>query len=338
MKILAANPDNFSMNYFTILNPFFHWKKVNCKIISEITCINVRTIRRYYKKFREGNPLPRNVRVGRPKKYSNKLNTQIAKCVSKDPSMASQEVSAKFNSSSKRVGSGVSARTVRRRLSEMDYKSKRPVTIPFLTEKHIKNRIQFQRKNKKTEWDTVIFSDEASFQVRQNIRKVWTKGKMVRSFPMKKFEDKVMVWGAISIKGKSELYFVEKSMDSEQYTRVIEHVLIPFMKTFHDDNVIFQQDNAPCHVSRASTKFISEKNIRTLDWPANSPDLSPIENLWGLLKRKVARRSPQNKKDLKPILEEEWAKITPAYCKRLVRSMPKRLLELESKKGRKINY
>jgi transposase len=49
---------------------------------------------------------------------------------------------------------------------------------------------------------------------------------------------------------------------------------------------IFMQDNAPVHTSRSSIAFLEENKVQTLGLPANSPDLNPIENIWGLMKKK----------------------------------------------------
>uniref|UniRef100_A0A3P8TPE9 Tc1-like transposase DDE domain-containing protein n=1 Tax=Amphiprion percula TaxID=161767 RepID=A0A3P8TPE9_AMPPE len=61
------------------------------------------------------------------------------------------------------------------------------------------------------------------------------------------------------------------------------------------------QDNAPCHT----------------EWPTQSLDMSPIENLWWIIKRSVLKRKPKNLEELKAGIQEEWDKITPQQCERL---------------------
>ena len=86
-------------------------------------------------------------------------------------------------------------------------------------------------------------------------------------------------------------------------------------------NLTFQQDNASCHVSKDAKAYFSRKNINILDWPANSPDLNPIENLWAILKYNVAKRTPINKKQLISFILEEWDKIPMQIIHNLFDSM-----------------
>ena len=72
---------------------------------------------------------------------------------------------------------------------------------------------------------------------------------------------------------------------------------------------IFQQDNDPKHTSRIAKRFFLEKNIKTLDWPAMSPDMNPIENLWDLIKVRVASKQPKNIRELKSKIVEVWNEI-----------------------------
>ena len=84
---------------------------------------------------------------------------------------------------------------------------------------------------------------------------------------------------------------------------------------------MFVQDGAPCHCSKFVSDFFKKKNIKTLDWPGNSPELNIIENLWAILKDQVADEHPTSAKDLKIAIKRKWMqKITAEYCKHLVHS------------------
>lgn len=86
-------------------------------------------------------------------------------------------------------------------------------------------------------------------------------------------------------------------------------------------------DNARCHTSRATAQFLGEVGIATLDWPALSPDLNPIEHLWDELKKKVRSRNPapSSVDELKLALIEEWEGIPQDSINKLIRSMRNRL-------------
>src|SRR4029434_2929927 len=94
------------------------------------------------------------------------------------------------------------------------------------------------------------------------------------------------------------------------------------LASFCSDNVpnseecFFQQDNAPCHTARSVKVWMKDHHIRTLSWPAQSPDLNPVEKLWNVIKRKMDGHKPSNKAELLEFLRQKQYKVTQRQCER----------------------
>lgn len=91
-----------------------------------------------------------------------------------------------------------------------------------------------------------------------------------------------------------------------------------------DDQTMFQQDNAKCHVSR---DWFSEQGLNVMEWPAVSPDLNPIENLWVYIQRKVYADAVSftDKRALKKLIMEVWETLPKEIITNLIGSMRKRM-------------
>ncbi len=74
-----------------------------------------------------------------------------------------------------------------------------------------------------------------------------------------------------------------------------------------------------------ATALLKKLRVKVMDWPSMSPDLNPIENLWGILKWKVEERKFSNIHQLCDVVMEEWKRTPVATCEALVNSMPKRI-------------
>ena len=93
-------------------------------------------------------------------------------------------------------------------------------------------------------------------------------------------------------------------------------------------------DGAPAHKSKTVSKFLTEHNIRALEWPWNSPDRNPIENAWNHLKNKLQETRLNTIVDLQKELKKLWINLDPSYFASLADSMPKRLQMIIDYKGR----
>ena len=156
--------------------------------------------------------------------------------------------------------------------------------------------------------------------------------KEVLQCPKKRHPKKLMVWGCFSYHGCGKLYHCQKKVDSDEYCRIITTSLLPsserlvFARPF-----IFQQDNTACHKSKKTMEYFDELaadgELYLLEWPPQSPDLNPIENLWAYFDFVIGDRSMMSRGQMWNLLEKTWEKIANdrELLRNLVDSMPRRI-------------
>lgn len=235
----------------------------------------------------------------------------------------------------------VSPYTVRRALKQADMVARRPIKKPMLGARHRKARLKWALEHRNwtsDDWMRVIWSDETKINRIGSDGKVhvWCrKGEGLtdrRCQPTVKFGGgNIMVWGCLTWAGVGILAKIEGRMNSEQYCSILTSSLVPTMAACTllpgfppQDQLIFQQDNDPKHTSRLAKSWFEEAGIQPMPWPAQSPDLNPIEHLWYQLKRKITAYQEPAKgvHELWSRAQAEWAKITVEACRRLIESMP----------------
>ncbi len=95
-----------------------------------------------------------------------------------------------------------------------------------------------------------------------------------------KFQQSVMIWAAMSSAGVGPLCFLKSTVNAAINQGIFEHFMLPSAdKLYGDADFIFQQDLAPAHTAKSTKSWFNDHGVTVLDWPANSPDLNPVENL-----------------------------------------------------------
>ncbi len=198
---------------------------------------------------------------------------------------------------------------------------------------------------KGTQWSKVLFSDESKFCISFGNQgpRVWRKsGEAQNPCCLKssvKFPQSVMIWAAMPSAGVGPLCFLKSTVNAAIYQEILEHFMLPSAdKLYGDADFIFQQDLAPAHTAKGTKSWFNDHFVTVLDWPANSPDLNPIENLWGIVKRKMRDTRPNNADELKATVKETWASIPPQQCHKLITSMPRRIEAVIKAKGAPTKY
>ena len=282
---------------------------------------------------------------GRKRKVSAKLARKICREVNNNPRTTTKAVVENLD----QVGMMVSRSTIERVLHRGGLHARRPQKTPLLRKRHLKAQLAFARDHMKQDprfWSTILWSDETKLELfgHMDAEYVWRKKgeayKPKNTVPtVKHGGGNIMLWGCFSSSGTGNLVKVQGIMKKEDYIRILEKNVKESAERLQLINDWkFQQDNDPKHTAKIVKKWFRENNVDVLEWPSQSPDLNPIENLWRELKSRVMARKPTNLTQLEAFAKEEWANIPQTTCRKLVDTYKNRLEAVIKNKGYAIDH
>lgn len=315
------------------LRSFFENGTTHPKTLSKLTGMHLRTVERVLKKLKEKGTTAREAGSGSPPALQSNDCRRLHQLAVKHNRLSNRRLATLM---AEKGSPSVSRFTIGRTLKRQGFDRKLPRDRPDLKPRHIAARLAWCEENKDTNWANVVFSDESRFQFYSNIRKLLCKKRMDRGRP--KYGPARMVWGGISVRGVTPLVLIKGTVNTDRYLLILEEAMIPTMSALYPDGYVFQQDNAPCHKSGKAAAWFGNSGINVLRWPANSPDLSIIENVWGWMKNELSMMTECNEEEWETRIINLWDNLSHDYLKSLFDSIPERINRCIAAKGGYIDY
>lgn len=304
----------------------------NLSIAKELK-INRRTVERWIKRYKKTNTVTRKSGSGRNNKTTEKEDDKMINLLRDNKYLTSVDIQKKLESE----GIKISERTIQNRIKEKGYKYGKPPQQPLLTEKHKKGRVSWAHKNLETDWKIILFSDETHITKGSNGQFRWYNKNDFNDVDfVVKHPFKINIWGCIKFNGPNRIHIFEGTMDADKYMEILNRNILDII--VKENDVIFQDDNDPRHRSRLIKEWKECCNITEYDWPSNSPDLNPMENVWNLLKVKVNRVENKTIIELIKCIEDKWNEIDKETINNIIESMPNRIIEIIQNNGDYIHY
>lgn len=242
----------------------------------------------------------------------------------------------------------VSSSTIRRRLKEGGLQNRVPARKPALTARHKSERLQFAATHLNYNFDKTIFMDEKVFCSSDNGRVSLWRPDNTRYLEPNVLPNRqsgritIGFWGWMCKNGPGELVEITGRMNAVRYKEILEDTLIPTANVFFpNDHITFMQDNSSVHNARLVQAWITERSdtITRLKMPAKSPDLNPIENLWGKMVQEWDANQCRTKEALRCHAINIWESFRGRnVCENLVGSMRRRLQAVLNAEGGYTKY
>ena len=148
-----------------------------------------------------------------------------------------------------------------------------------------------------------------------------------------------MFWGSVGWQGVEILEPLKGIMIAETYRDILARNVSKSVKKLRvRGSYIWQQDNDPKHTARIVKEWVANNQLPVMEWPAQSPDLNIIEQVWSELERRLADRRPKNKEDLIAMATQEWDLIPKEAVQKLINSIPDRIAAVIRAKGGNTKY
>ena len=314
-----------------------------------------RTVSSFLQRLHERESKENIPRPGRPRKTTKSDDRYLIRTAELDTDQPLKELRNATNL-------GISIQTIRQRLREVGIRKWVAKKRALLTKDQAKQRYRWaveRRHWTRDNFALMLFSDETLFKKNNDARRkrVFRRQNKTEKYAPQNIQGQIkgpgvsqMIWGCFIGDKLGPLVFIDGTVDKHTYIQLLTENLLSFIKLLHENgihDVIFQQDNASPHHAKATMDWLkasAEQYAFTItEFPPNSPDLNPIENLWSILKAELYRQYPDTmylpgsgkaiRTELCNRLNKIWWDIGTDLLNKLIDSMPMRVNAVRKGKG-----
>ena len=272
----------------------------------------------------------------RPRVSNQRDDRRLLRLSAANPCLVSKQLANEW------AGVHASAVTVRRRLLAAGVRSCLAPRKPALSIKNKRARLQFARTHATwsiAQWQQVIWTDETPLHLSDTTSSRYVKlrkGISRLSITQPTFHSgggHLLVWGGFHGDTVLPLRLIDGVLNGNKYLHLLQEVFPTCAAA-----LTWMDDNAPAHRSRQVTQWMVQQGRRRLLWPAQSPDINPLENAWSELKRRLQDKHLSSLQNLWNVAHTEWELIGAAYFSKLIETMPRRMAAVIKAKGGHIKY
>jgi transposase len=312
--------------------------KMSPEEIAEAVNVHPKTVNRTLEKYKNRPTLKNLPGQGRKRKLTPELMKRVKQKAKRKKSAT--KIAHEIHDE---VKGGLSERSVQRHLKDAGKKYLVVEEVEELTPEQEKRRLKFAKDYKNYNWDYVLFADEKSWELRSTLHKCWQdpahRVKRVKT----RHPAKIHCWGGIGLHFKTKLHFFKPNLTSNLFCNILKKRLPPEYKynlyPKQHGKWILVQDNDPKHKSKKTTELLNKlAPNRIRDFPVNSPDFNPIEDVWSMLQSAIQYKKIKSIDSLKRHLTAAWENLDMNEVRNSIESLPTRFQQCIKRKGKRTDY